>query len=334
MNKLLLSVLLLNFAMYFGQIKSDSLPLISYENQVILRANIDTNIEDYVLSNKESNLKIALALNSKIKTSLAIDYQFVSLSFSFTPAFLPGNNEEDLKGKSAYTDIKLQFFPGRFLQQIHYRNSKGFYVDNTQDFIEDWQKGKDPYIQIPNFRVQTFGGSTSYFFKKEFSMKSLLYQREWQTASSGTFVPSLEYDLTYFSNKSDDDKSKERQFNISTNFAYYYNWVIAPKVNISPYVAIAIGGKFSKFKNQDPQEITGHTYFTYQYSAGIQSGYNAAKLFFGSKMNFSSYNYSDKSSDDIKYNHIYGLLYIGYRFAPPKKVEKLYEKVHEKIPIL
>lgn len=332
--KIAILFFLLVFSISFGQQSNDSLKVISYDDQISIRANFDTNIEDYTLTNRDADLKGVLAINSKIKTTIGLDYQFLSAGISFAPSFLPGNNEDGLKGESSYTNISIQLFPGRFLQRLNYKNVKGFYLENTQDFLPNWEKGTDPYLQFPDFRVQTFGGSTSYFLNKNFSLKSLLFQREWQNFSSGSLVPSLDYDLTYFSDKYEDSSSKERQFNISTNLAYYYNYLVTPNFNIAPFISTGIGSKFSKFEDDESPIITKSNYFMYQYSAGIQAGYNTSQFFAGGKLNYSSNNYSDQSKESISNNQFYGLLFIGYRFAPPKFVKDSYEKIHSKLPFL
>lgn len=332
--KLLYLSFLLVFSNAVSQDKNDSLNLISYNDLVGIRANFDTNVENYIFDNREQNSRVDLFINNKTKASIGIDYKFISASISFAPAFFPGNNQDYLKGESTYTDIKLQLFPGRILQQVRYKDVKGFYIENTQDFLSDWQKGKDPYIQLPGFRVQTFGGSTAYFFNKNFSLKATLFQREWQTLSAGSLVPSLDYDLTYLSNRTREDNSRERQFNVTGNLSYYYNFVITPKVNISPYVSAGIGSKFSKFRNEDPDKVNVNTFFTHQYAAGVQAGYNIKRFFYGTRFNFSSYNYRDDDNATINNNNFYGLVFIGFRFAPPKTVEKVYDKIQEKIPIL
>lgn len=330
--KILPVFLLFCCCLFFSQTTTDSTELISYEDQVIIRANFDTNIEDFIVDNESQNYRQVLSVNSKTRTSLGIDYQFISASISFTPSFFPGNNEDDLKGKSTSTDIKFQVFQGNFMQQFRYKNTMGFYLNNTVDFVPDWQKGRDPYLQFPNFRIQTFGGSTAFFLNKEFSIKSILFQKKWQTTSKGSLVPSLDYDLTDLTDDSEKAKSRERQYNFSANISYYYNWVLTPKINVAPFLSLGGGGKFSKFKDDNIKDL--QSYFTYQYSGGLQVGYNVKQLFYGGRMNFSSYNYTDDSSGNIRNNNFFGLLFIGYRFAPPKIVQKFYDKIHKKIPAL
>ena len=135
----------------------------------MIRANFDTNIENYTFSEgDEENLnETVLSINNKTKASLSIDYRIISATLSFTPRFFPGNNDNERKGNSSYTNFTFRLFPGRFIQGAYYKNVKGFYIENMQDLIPGWQKDRDPYIRFSDLRVQTFGGSTAYVLKKD-----------------------------------------------------------------------------------------------------------------------------------------------------------------------
>lgn len=306
----------------------------------MIRINFDTNIEDFVANYKseEGNFQTRLAINNKIRTSFSVDYKIISAALSFAPNFFPGNNDNNLKGKSSYTDFKFRFFPGKFIQSFNYHNAKGFYIDNMNDFLPDWRKGIDPYFQFPNLRIQTFGGSSSYVFNKDFSLKSIYFQREWQKESSGSLIPVLEYDLSYFTNEIDGLKDKETQFNLGINLGYHYNWVIAEKFNFAPYIFLGIGGKWSKYRS-DLEDGTKSApekdkYLTGKAGAGIHLGYNSKKFLVGAKLNVTSAYYKEDSSSDITNNNVFGLLYFGYRFPPPKVLKKNYDKIQKKIPVL
>lgn len=323
-----------------AQIKQDTTNIISYEDRVMIRMNFDTTIEDFVANYKEEgqNFKTQFSINNQIYTSLSLDYRIISATLSFAPRFIPGNNDNELKGESSYSDIRFTLFPKGFIQTVYYKNEKGFYIKNMADFDPDWQEGRDPYLQFPDLRIQTFGGITAYSFNKDFSLKSIYYQREWQKQSSGSLVPSLEYDLTYFKDKVDGLKSKETQYNIGINLGYYYNWVITEKVNISPFAFAGIGGKWSSYREdledgtKSPKE--NNNYFTNKFGGGIHIGYNSDRFLFGGKLNLTSYNYKEDSNSRIQNNNVYGLLYIGYRFEPPKVIKNNYDKIKKKVPIL
>lgn len=331
--------LLVLFSLFAFLLKaqSDTAGIRSYADQVMIRVNLDTNLENYVFSAGEGKdaFEMDLSINNKTKTSVSIDYRIISATISFAPRFLDGNNDDEMKGKSSYTDFSFRFFPGRFIQNVYYKNVKGFYVENMKDLSPGWQEGRDPYIQFPDLRVQTFGGSTSYMLNKNFSARSIYTQGEWQEKSSGSWVPFVDYDLTVFRNKIDGVRSKEIQYNIGGNMGYFYNWVIGKKVNISPYLAVGIGGKFSSYRDiQNGGTKENAQYATIRMQGGLHIGYNTDRFLFGGRMNFKAYSYDQKNNQTIENNNLYGLLYIGYRFAPPKVVKNTYDKIQKKIPVL
>ncbi len=308
----------------------------SYADQVMIRANLDTNIESYIFSEgeyKNAN-KTVLSINNKIKTSLSVDYKIISATLSFAPHLFNDNNDDELKGRSSYTDLSFRLFPKRFIQTLYYKNVKGFYIENMKDFLPEWQEGRDPYIRFPDLRVQSFGGSTSYVLNKNFSARSIYTQGEWQKKSSGSWVPFVDYDLTIFRNTIEDIESKELQYNIGANIGYFYNWVIGKKVNIAPYLAVGVGGKFSSYRDKENGGSKENTqYLTVRMDGGLHIGYNTDRFLFGGKINFNGDAYQ-KSNQTTENNNLYGLLYIGYRFAPPKVVKTTYEKIQKKIPVL
>lgn len=333
------AVFILFFLLFAIQVRSqsDTTNVKSYTDQVMIRANIDTNIENYIFSLGEgkNETEMIFSINNKTRTSLSVDYKIISATVSFSPHFISGNNDDELKGKSSYTDIRFRLFPKRFIQTLYYKNVKGFYLENMKDFLPDWQEGKDPYIQLPDFRVQSFGGSTAYVLNKNFSAKSIYTQGEWQKKSSGSWVPSLDYDLSIFSDIKEGEKSKETQYKIGANIGYFYNWVIGEKVNIAPYLAIGLGGRFSSYyENPGDTSKINAQYLTIRTEGGLHVGYNTDRFLFGGKINFNAYAYDQKDHHTVENSNLYGLLYIGYRFAPPKVVKNTYDKIQKKIPVL
>lgn len=321
--------------------QTDSTKIKSYVDQIMIRVNLDTNLESFTFSetDQEDVIKeMVLSINNKTKASLSVDYRNISATVSFAPKFFPGNNDNDLKGNSSYTDFRFRFFPKRFIQTVYYKNVKGFYIENMQDLVPGWQEDKDGYLQFPDLRVQTFGGSTSYVLKKDFSLKSIYTQGEWQKNSSGSWVPFLDYDLTIFRDILNGQKSKEYQYNIGANIGYFYNWVIGGKVSVAPYLTVGFGGKFTSFRNTLEDGSKGpkgkEQYATVRGSGGLHIGYNSDRFLFGGKVNFNATAYDQRDNYTVENNNIYGLIYIGYRFAPPRAVKNTYDKIQKKVPIL
>ena len=86
-----------------------------------------------------------------MKLSLRLDYKFISASYSFTPGFLPGNDDDDEKGNSDYKDFTVRFFPGQFVQEFKYQKLKGFYVENTDELLPDFVENSS-YILFPDLK--------------------------------------------------------------------------------------------------------------------------------------------------------------------------------------
>ncbi len=330
----ILTFILLHFCIViFAQIDSLNHNVISYDEKIILRFNLDTNIDNYVVSAKELGIKPRLNLNNQINTTFGFDYKIISASISFAPDFLQGNNN-GLKGKSSFTNYTFRFFPKNIIQTLSYKNSKGYYVSNTSDFVSSWQKGKDAYLTFPDLRIQSFGGSTSYIFNDNFSLKGIYYQKEWQKNSSGSFVPSLNYDYVIFSDQLNSIKSREHQLNLSFDLGYYYNYVVTKHFNIAPFAFAGLGKKWSTYKSDITEsEKEKQNFFTQNFGAGLHLGYNSEKFFFGSKFNYSGNHYDDLGSN-ITNNDFYVLFFLGYRMNAPSKIKKVYEKIQDKIPEL
>ncbi|AZA91623.1 Uncharacterised protein [Chryseobacterium nakagawai] len=314
----------------------DTTNIKSYADQVMIRANLDTNIESYIFTEGEkgNQKKQIFSINNKTKVSFSVDYRIISATVSFAPRFFAENKDNDLKGNSSYTDFSIRFFPKRLIQNLYYKNVKGFYIENMKELFPAWKEG-DPYMQFPDLRVQSFGGSTAYILNKNFSARSIYTQGEWQNKSSGSWVPFLDYDLTILRNKVEDQNAKETQYKIGANMGYFYNWVLGKNVNIAPYFALGLGGKFSTYRDVfGDGSIKNVQYLTLRMEGGLHIGYNTDRFLFGGKMNFNAYAYNQTRNQTVENNSLYGLLYIGYRFAPPRVVKDTYDKVQKKIPVL
>lgn len=342
MNPKSAAAFLFSMVSFLAKAQLDTTKIKSYADQVMVRINLDTNIDQFIFTEgpEDKPIETIFMTNNKTRASISVDYRIISATVSFTPRFLPGNNDNELKGTSSYADFRFRFFPKRFIQTVYYKNIEGFYMENMKDFFPEWREGVDPYLQFPNLRVQSFGGSTAYVMKKDFSLKSIYTQGEWQKQSRGSWVPFMDYDLSIFRDMLDGKKSKETQYSFGGSMGYFYNWVLGSKkrVNIAPNISLGLGGLFSsswdiatdgtKANKQNTQ------YLAMRFATGLHIGYNTDRFLFGGKFNLNAHVYNEQKNESVQNNNIFGLLYIGYRFAPPKVVKRNYDRIQKKIPIL
>uniref|UniRef100_UPI00404986D6 DUF4421 family protein n=2 Tax=Gelidibacter sp. TaxID=2018083 RepID=UPI00404986D6 len=220
--------------------------IVSFADKIIIKVNMDTQTDAYTLRVDGSDADFKLASNNNYRLFLSLDYEFIGISYGFSPNFFTQNNDDNLKGKSSYNDLRFRFFLGQWVQGLQYTKVRGYYVDNTQDYIDDWNEGVDPYIQISNLKNTTYGMSTSYVFNPEFSYRNVTYQTEWQKKSTGSFIPTLYYDFTKSGFTLENTKSDENTFNIRLATSYYYTLVMREHWFVAPFISPSLGLKFSK----------------------------------------------------------------------------------------
>ncbi|SHL46799.1 DUF4421 family protein [Flavobacterium saccharophilum] len=324
----------LNFSSLYSQNEKsqDTANFIYYPDKIMIRTNLSTQSDNYLLNNKKG-ANLDLETNNSYKLFLSVDYKFIGFSYGFYPKFFGGNKDEDLKGKSTFSDYNFRFFLGRWLQTVNYSKTKGYYVANMKDFAPDWVEGKDPYLQFPDFKTLQLGMSTSYIFNPKFSLKSITTFTEWQKKSAGSFVPSLIYSYNTIRSKSDDIDGKQKEFDLRLAAGYYYNFIINKRFYVASHLSPSLGVKFMKDKSIDSgvETIEKDTYFTRNLDGGLKMGYNSDRILFGASLNFSVSSYNQDKSTVISNDKIFGLLYFGYRFDAPGFIAKPVEKIDDKI---
>jgi hypothetical protein len=330
----LLIFFLIHNVMLYGQknTEKDTVNFIYYPDKIMVRANLSTQTDAYLLINSKGP-NLDLETNNSYKLFLSIDYKFIGFSYGFYPKFFGENKDEDLKGKSSFSDYNFRFFLGRWLQTANYSKTKGYYVSNMSDFNPEWVEGKDPYLQFPDFKTIQYGMSTSYLFNPKFSLKSITSFTEWQKKSAGSFIPSLVYTYNRIISKVDDLNGKQKEFDIRLAPGYYYNFIIHKNFYIAPHLSPSIGVKFLNDKSTDSgiQTTEKETYFTRNIEGGIKIGYNSERILFGASLNFDDTSYNQDKTTVIMNDKVYGLLYFGYRFDAPGFIAKPVEKIDDKI---
>jgi len=310
----------------------DSTYIKSFPDKVSVRINIDTQEDLFSIYNADDNSQLTLQSNNSLRLFVSLDYKFIGGSVGFAPQFFSDNTDTYLKGKSSYTNYKFRFFLGKWVQGFEFSKVRGFYVENSQDYIANWTENKDPYIQFPDLKYLTIGANTSYVFNSKFSFRNVLFQSEWQQKSAGSFVPTLYYDYNRTSLSLETIKIAEDFFNFRLALGYYYTLVVKKKGFISAYVAPAYGVRFSKNTNTTQNETTksNDTYNTQYLDGGLQLGYSSDHFILGTNFNFSANAYKEEGSKTISQGKSYLLFYIGYRFTPPKPVAGFVDKITPK----
>lgn len=317
--------------------QSNNIFLKDLNDQMNIKLDVDSDFERFDLNgdNFEYDIRPNIALKSKISFS----YRFLSFGISFLPKFIPGNNDDDLKGKTKAIGFGLSLNLKHWIQDLKYSNVKGFYLENSSDFDPTFNDNSNPYFVIPDLKITSFQGSTSYKFNPNFSLKAISTQTEIQLKSTGSFIPGIHYSYYIIDNKSNSATQQSSQrsnsFEVILNAGYYHTFVL----NKSWYAALGLtpgfGINYTNLLTRLPDENVKTNYsngvFRINGRSGI--GYNSERFFGGAEIGaYQSFRNNNISTVTIATTGITYQIFIGYRFKAPKFLKKSVDKVEEIIP--
>jgi hypothetical protein len=306
---------------------------------ISVRLNVNNEHERFLLLG--SDFKYDIRPNIFFSNRISFNYRFISLGVGFTLRFLPGNNGNELQGKTKAFFLRLNINTKYWLQELQFGRIIGFYLYNTGDYIEGWNKGTDPNIQFPDLRVINVRGVTSYKFNQKFSVKALNAQTEIQLKSCGSLIPSLAYSFYLVDNKSSDTAQKSSQksniYEAVINLGYYYTFVISKRFYLSLGVAPGCGASYTHLLTRLPEGDTYTDYFSpvfrMQERAGI--GYNSRKFFAGFDISMVQSKRDDNTTAvQLNMTRTYFQVFIGYRFVAPRFIKKNTLLIEDKIPVV
>ena len=308
------------------QIKNVNNYILHYDSVISVRINANSEIDFFEI--KGDGFYYDIRPNVSISNKISLNYRFISLAFGFTPKFIPGNNDNDMEGKTKAFSLGLQLHPNHWLQEFKYAKIKGFYLYNTADNNAGWTPGKDPYIQFPDLKVQFFRGSTGYKFNPNFSLSAISSLTERQIKSSGSFIPFLNYEYFIIDNKSKNTAQQTSQrtnnFSLVASLGYMYTFVIGSKFYTSLGVFPGGGFQYTHLLTRMPDGNLENNYTdpVLRLAEKAAIGYNSKKFFTGAEISLSQASHNQKNSSvQTKATRAYFQVFLGYRFNAPSFIK-------------
>lgn len=324
---LLLGLILpLSFANAQAQVLPDSVSgndtSLSYidkeEKRMNLKLSLDNDIKRLTTNNV---VYYDIRENSSRTVNLAVNYRWLSFSVGFSPRFFPGNNDNDIRGRtrSLFYNTALNF--SRWQQRFAFSKVKGYYLQNTSDYRANWIEGTDPYIQFPDLQYTSFYGQTAYQFNRNFSMGALTSQTQRQLRSAGTFLPVFSYHYYVINDKTplNGQNSSQRTGNweLLLSAGYYYTYVINKKFYAAAGILPGAGLIFTTLMTRMPSGTIYSRYSNavFRLDGTGELGYNSDHFFTGVRLGLATVGYRQRgvanviSRDEVSYQ-----IFIGYRF--------------------
>lgn len=264
------------------------------DGYMTLKLSHSTDLETFSVDTETNDF--ALAPNARSESRLHFNYEFISFSFKYIPTFLPGNDDDDIKGKTKGNGFGLNLNFNRWLQEFSYNKTQGYYLENTGDYDPNWQKG-DPYIQLPELVYKNYQGITAYKFNPNFSFKAIATQTERQLKSTGSFIPHLLYRYYIIDNQQEitttNSTQKSDNYEFVLGIGYYYTFVFMEDFNISMGLTPGTGYLYSTIKTRSQVENlkTAQDNFVLRFDGRAGVGYNGKRFFAGifTKLSTNSY---------------------------------------------
>lgn len=262
--------------------------------------------------------------NATSFSKISFNYRFISFSFKYVPKWLPGNDDNDEKGKTRMGGFGINLNFNKWLQGLSYSKTKGYYLENTADYDPSWEEG-DPYILAPKLEFKNFQGITGYKFNPNYSINAVATQTERQLKSAGSFIPLLLYRYYIIDNKielqGNQSSQKTNNFEMVLGAGYYYTFVIKNDFYISLGATPGAGVIFTKLTTRFPgEEIVSNqrnAIFRVDGKAGL--GYNGSRFFAGLYSNITASSEQQQNTSVINQDaRVLVQGFVGYRLNAPK----------------
>ncbi|MEZ5145655.1 MAG: DUF4421 family protein [Bacteroidales bacterium] len=286
-----------------------------------IKISLDNNYESFRVSASGSDISIYPNISSIL--NLGFYYRFLRIGFGVAPSFLPGNGDTKTRGetKSFYLDVSA--YPRHWYLNFAYSNVKGYYLENTPEYIPGWSNG-DPYITFPDLYFTGFSGTTGYYFNPRLSLKSLTIQTERQLKSAGSFLVNLNYRLYTIDDRSTPSPGgatqKSDNIEITLGPGYVYNLIIKEHFYASIAAIPAFALINTKLLTRYESEVIKSTQHNwgFRWDGKGALGYNGRKLFGGLYISASGLEYKQENTTAINFDtRVYYQFFLGIRINAP-----------------
>jgi hypothetical protein len=297
------------------------------DDYIGLKLGVSNYIETFSLNVNDN--AYTLYPNTSNVARLYFNFRMISLYYTYVPLFLPGNNDDDTKGKTSSAGYGIDFTFNRISTSLSYSRTEGYYLKNTLFYNRNWEPGDD-YILFPDLVSKSLDGETSYKFNKNFSQSAVSSQTSRQLRSAGSFIPKLIYKYYLTENQPVGAAQKSENFQLILGAGYYYTYVLKKKFYISGGVMPAVGYMFTalKFIRSGESNIEKKNIPIGQISGQAGAGYNGRLFYAGAYWSGSTAGYKPKNATAINTNStLYYQFFVGYRFKAPKFLRKSYDDV-------
>lgn len=168
------------------EVKYDTNYIKDLSDKLSLRIYGINKFNKFSIYDEGSDHTLEYAPNNDLNLGIGINYKWFGIGLAFNFPFI--NNDDETYGSTNRLDFQMNVFTRKSLVDFYFQFYQGFYVENPQSYMDDWDIEKG-YPTRPDIMTATLGASYLYMFKSEkFSARAAFIQTELQKKSAGSFV--------------------------------------------------------------------------------------------------------------------------------------------------
>jgi hypothetical protein len=282
--KYIISIVLFFPLLVFGN--TDSTSFIKHKSKIEVKPYFVTQKLSLKLQGNTSLATYEPGLTGSV--GLSVSYKFLGASFGRSVF-----NEKvgELKEKSEYFDLRLNFSGRRVALDLDFQWFIGFSVSDLPNNISDSLK---EFIQ-PNLDLVNYGVNFYYGLNKKMSIQSIYKYNERQLKSSGSIIVGLKQNFIELSYSSTifpeeiltdsrigdivDSENQGSFFTIIPVVGYQYN-LIKEKIHLSPFASVGYGVQYQSYISKSKGNFKGFRNAT-TINFNLPFGYNGDKIYYG-----------------------------------------------------
>ena len=293
-----------------------------------IKFSLDNTYETFSVDTETNDFSIYPNITNVLQFGLS--YRFIRGSVGWAPDWLPGNGDEDLKGKTKAFGIAFSMAFGHWFQELGYAKVRGYYLENTGDYDPNWSDG-DPYIQLPNLHYIGFSGTTGYCLNPRLSLKSLNLQTERQLKSAGSFLAFVHYRYYVVDDKSPTGTTqKSNNLELGIGPGYIYTFVLKERFYASLGLLPGIGLINTKLTTRfaDGNDISNQRNLAFRWNGRGAIGYNGHAFFTGFYINYAGMVYEQQNTTAVNHeNRMFYQFFVGFRVRSPKWLNRFFDNM-------
>lgn len=306
----------------------DSAYVRHFGDKVVIKLDVEDDNDRFKVDGVD--FKYDIRANLGPAKVLSLNYRWAYLGISYLPRVIDPAKHNARKGESAGLGFGCGLTRPKLLLDLSYKQQKGFYLHNTEDYVPGWDGTSDPYIQFPDMKFRIIRGTAAYKLNPNFSMRAIQAQTEAQRKSAASLIPTLQSAYFVTDNETAGATSSQRAstLEVLAQLSYYGTWVIHRWVYLSGGAGIGVGGYYTWLLTRQSGADDVYSELWGGMTRGLLHaglGYNGDRFIAGAEILYQkSLSREPADAARLQYTRTAYQVFLGYRLNSPKWLTKAF----------